>query len=81
MGLGSEVMKAVDLQDARCAAKARGYGRAARERRAGCLGCHTGCGDGGGGGRAGRAVLGLDPGSGDVAVAAFAVGVELGVAG
>ena len=61
--------------------EARCYGRAARERRAGCLQRRRHRGDPGGGGRAGWARLAKDPGSGDVAVAAFAVSRELGAAG
>lgn len=61
--------------------KARCHGRAAWERRAGCLRRRRGCGHARGAGRADGTVLGADPGSGDVAVAAFAVGLELGVAG
>ena len=61
--------------------KARRHGRAARERWPGCLRRRRGCGHARGAGRADRAVFGAGPGSGDVAVAAFAVGLELGVAG
>ena len=61
--------------------KARRHGRAARERWPGCLRRRRGCGPARGAGRADRAVFGAGPGSGDVAVATFAVGLELGLAG
>src|SRR2546430_16702467 len=57
--------------------KARRHGRAARERRPGCLRRRSGCGRARGAGWADRAALGAGPGSGDVAVAALAVGLEL----
>jgi len=59
--------------------EARCYGRAARGR-AGCLKRRRIRGHPGGGRGAGGARLAKDPGSGDVGVAAFAVGLELGVA-